>query len=322
VSSYWFRKGLEHARAHPGQTALLALRKLYYAVHGTPIADNEDLRGLRRHLHLYSWLPVGMWLLAPLGLLGALAAASAAARELWLVRAYLWAQMLAVLPFFVVERFRVPWAPALAVFTAWSLAALWTRRRRPGRFTAAALALLVVCNLPLFGARDAPAFDLDYRIAYAYQRQGRIEAAMQAYRDAIARDPNAALARNALGTLLAERGENLDEAAALVRSALRLDPAHAPHFEESLALVELRRGRAAAAVAACDRGLAAAAAPALQAALRVRRAEALDAMGRPAEAAADLHRALALQPNGEVERRARALLAALGEEGQTRPGAP
>ncbi len=324
VSRFWLQRGMKHAATHPGPTARLTLRKLYYAIHATPIADNEDLLGLRRYLHLYAWLPVGMWLLSPLGLLGAWAARSVAARQLWLVRAFLWAQVLALLPFFVVERFRLPWAPALAVFAAWSLVEIWRRlqRHQPGWFGAAALALLVACNLPLFGVRAAPAFDLDYRIAYAYQQQGRLDAALRAYRDAVARNPRAALARNALGTVLAERGQDLDEAAALIQEALRLDPTYAPHFEESLGLVELRRGRAAAALAACDRGLGAAPAPALQAALRVRRAEALQALGRASEAAAELRTALALGAGADVTSRARALLARLEEDGQTERRGP
>ena len=319
VSRFWLRRALGHAAAHPGQTAQLTLRKLYYAWHGAPIADNEDLRGLGRYLRLYGLLPVGMWLLAPLGLLGVVAARGTAARELWLLRAYVWSGVLALLPFFVVERFRLPWAPALTIFTAWSLVEIWTRlrQRRPGGLVVVAAVLLVACNLPAFGVGDTPVFDLDYRIAYAYQQQGRIEAAMDAYRAAIERDPKAALARNALGTLLAERGESLDEAAALIEAALRLDPGHAPHFEESLALVELRRGNPQAALAACARGLAASPAPPLQAALRVRRAEALHAAERSPEAAVELRRALELGASPPVAQRARALLARLATEEQT-----
>jgi tetratricopeptide (TPR) repeat protein len=327
VSSYWQGRALEYALSHPGRTLALLGRKLYYAGSGWPISDNEDLGGLGRYLHLYAVLPVRMWLLVPLGLVGLIAARSRAPRELNLVRAYAVAQMAATLPFFVVERFRMPWTPVLAICAGWTLTELWdrARARRPSLGlvlgTAVALAL---CNLPLFGVRAAPLFDLDYKIAYAYQQKGRMPEAIAAYRDAVQRNPQAALARNALGYLMAERGEDLDQAVQLIEAALALDPTHTANYAESLAFAEIRRGNAAAALAACSRGLGSSPEPPTRAALLLRRAEAHVLAGDRDAARADVRAALEVAPEGEVANRARAKLAELGMESelQTRPPGP
>jgi 4-amino-4-deoxy-L-arabinose transferase-like glycosyltransferase len=174
VSRYWLGRGLAYASTHPGRTLELAARKLFYAWNGAAISDNEDLNSLARYLRLYRVLPVGMWLLAPLGLLGLLAARSQRPRELQLVRLYVAAQLLTLIPFFVVERFRLPWAPVLALFTAWTLVEIVTRWRTPSRrlwmLAGSAALLMLACNIAAFGVRDSPAFDLDYKIAYAIPR--------------------------------------------------------------------------------------------------------------------------------------------------------
>ena len=317
VSRYWFERGLAHATAAPWRTLGLLGRKLFYAWNGAAIADNEDLSGLPRYLWVYRFLPASMWLLAPLGLLGLLL--SGAGRELRLVQSFVGVQVLVLLPFFVVERFRLPWAPVLAVFAAWwllRLGSFWPGRRF-WKSAGAGVAALVLCNLPLFGVKEPAAMDLDYKMGYAYQQEGKLDAALAAYRQAVRRRPESALARNALGTLLAERGEHLDEAAALVQSALDLDATYTPHFAESLALVELRRGRPQAALAACDRGLAAAPEPALRAALLRRAAEAKITLGRTREARTDLQQALALLPAGNLHEQVRVLLHDLESSAET-----
>jgi 4-amino-4-deoxy-L-arabinose transferase-like glycosyltransferase len=321
VSRFWLERGAEYAVTHPGRTLSLTARKLFYAWNGAAISDNEDLAALGRYLRVYRVLPVGMWLLAPLGLLGLLAARSPRARDLNLVRVYVVVQLLALLPFFVVERFRLPWAPALAVFTAWTLVELITRFRNSPRgawkLASASVVLLLLCNMSAFGVRDAPAFDLDYKIAYAYQQQGRIDDALGAYRNAVRNNPRAALARNALGYLLAERGEDLDDAARLVEEALALDPARTANYAESLAFVELRRGNINAAVRACDRGLAAARDPRTRAALLMRRAAAHEAAGEPAQAAQDLKSITDPLPQSESAQKARQRLQQLQQKTQT-----
>lgn len=315
VSRFWLRRGIEHATRQPVRTARLLVRKMFFLWSGTPLSDNEDLQGLRRWLHVYTWMPVGMWLLAPLGLLGWLAARArpGCRREVWLVRGFVAAQVVAVWPFFVVERFRLAWAPVLAVFAAWTLVELVRRWRHAPRqalwLSVAAVALGVLCNLPLFGVRQPPRLDLDYKMGYAYHQGGRVDAAMRAYRSSITHNPRAADARNALGFLLAERGEDLEQAVRWIEEALALDPSHAAHYAESLAYAEMQRGEPQAALAACARGLASSPDTRTRTLLHLRAAEAHAALGDGTAAQREARRALDVAPSDDLRERARHMLA-------------
>ena len=103
ISDYWLRRGLGFAAAHPGHTLELWARKLFFAWTVAELSDNQDLAELRWHLRLYRFLPVGAWILMPLGLAGLVLAPRR--REVNLARFYVVAQIAALLPFFVVARF-------------------------------------------------------------------------------------------------------------------------------------------------------------------------------------------------------------------------
>jgi hypothetical protein len=105
-------------------------------------------------------------------------------------------------PFFV-GPVPAPWTPALAVLAAWATfeAAARLRGRSAGRrrFLGLLAAAGLFCGLPLFGVRSPVEFSLEYKIAYAYQESGRLDAALAWYREAVRRQPRDALAHNAQG---------------------------------------------------------------------------------------------------------------------------
>ena len=294
VSGYWLRRGIAWDLAHPAAALGLFARKLSFAWNAAEISDNEDLPGLAHHLRVLRVLPIGMWLLAPLGLVGLVLAPRR--REVHLLRWFVAAQVASLLPFFVVARFRLPWTPALAVLAAWAtLEALVRLRGRVarGRFFGLLAAAGLFCGLPLFGVRAPVDFSLEYKIAWAYQESGRTDEALAWYREAIRREPRDALAHNALGVLLAERGQDLEGATRSIETALSLDPARTAQYAESLAGVHLRRGDPVAALRACARGLAAKPDASAERSLRLREAEAQRALGNAAAEARALTAALA-----------------------------
>jgi hypothetical protein len=295
VSRYWLRRGLEYDVSHPGHALSLLGRKIFYAWNAAEISDNEDLSGLALHLRVYRVLPVGTWLLAPLALAGLVLAPRG--RDTLLLRGFVAAQIASLLPFFMVARFRLTWMPALAMFAAWTLIELVSSRRaraggRPALAASVAAAALF-CGMPAFGVRAPVDFDLEYKLGYAYLQKGKPEAALASYREAVRRNPRNALAQNALGVLLAERGEDLDGARRAIEAALELDPGREPIYAESLAGVHLRRGDAEAALQACARGLAARPDAPTRALLHLRQAEAGRLQGDRAGEAAALRAALA-----------------------------
>jgi len=271
VSNYWLRRGLAFIAGQPVHAARLLVRKMFFAWTGAELGDNEDLSGLGRYLRFWRWLPIGAWLVMPLGLVGLIAARG---RTVGLARGFVLLQIASVLPFFVVARFRMPWIPVLTLFAAWTVVTLYERRRHALKWGLATAGAIAFCNAPFFGVRDPVDFDLEYRMAYAYQQKGDSDAALAGYRDAARRNPRHALARNAIAVMLAERGADLDEAVLLAEQAIALDPARAAHYYETLAGVHARRGDAAAAARAAAAGLAAHPDAATAAALRTRAAAA------------------------------------------------
>ncbi|PIE04632.1 MAG: hypothetical protein CSA76_03155 [Spirochaetales bacterium] len=68
-------------------------------------------------------------------------------------------------------------------------------------------------------------------LGYCQWRQGRGDLAMDSYREAVKLDDNNANAANGLGYLLAESGENLDEAVELCRMAVEENPENASYMD-------------------------------------------------------------------------------------------
>jgi tetratricopeptide (TPR) repeat protein len=75
-----------------------------------------------------------------------------------------------------------------------------------------------------------------------YERDRDYARAEEAFRAVIARDPAHAQALNYLGYMLADRGERLDEAVALIERALAIDPGNGSYLDSlGWACFRLRR---------------------------------------------------------------------------------
>jgi Flp pilus assembly protein TadD len=90
-------------------------------------------------------------------------------------------------------------------------------------------------------ARRPDDHDLAFDLAAAYDRAGRFADAERAFRRILAGDPAHAAALNYLGYLLADRGERLDEAVALITRALDVERDN-PSFLDSLGWAHYKRG--------------------------------------------------------------------------------
>ncbi|QDF06134.1 tetratricopeptide repeat protein [Myxococcus xanthus] len=94
--------------------------------------------------------------------------------------------------------------------------------------------------------------DLLYVLGAAHERQGDVTGALARMRAVLAVSPDHAAALNFLGYLLAQAGQNLDEAERRVRRALELRPDTGAYLD-SLGWVYFRRGDYARAVDALER---------------------------------------------------------------------
>ena len=262
VSSYWTGRALEYVRTRPGDWLRLTGRKVLLTLNGSEVADTED------QLSHADWsvplrLAGHVWhfgLLAPLGVAG-ICLTWGRRRELRPFHLMLAAYAASVVLFAVMGRYRHPLAPLLMLFAAGGAAAVWemAKRRKGAGWTretawagAAAAGLLVVCNWPGLSMSDMRAITA-LNLGTELQAEGRLDEAVEQYRQVLALTPDDALAHSNLGTALAAQGR-LDEAVGHYERALALAPGDADaHSNLGNALLSL--GRADEGVASLRRAL-------------------------------------------------------------------
>ena len=262
VSSYWTGRAIEYVRTQPGAWLRLTGRKVMLTLNGSEVADTED------QLSHADWsvplrLAGHVWhfgLLAPLGVAG-ICLTWGRRRQLRPFHLMLAAYAASVVLFAVMGRYRHPLAPLLMLFAAAGAAAVWEMargRKRTGwtRQTAwagaAAAGLLVVCNWPVLSMGDMRAITA-LNVGTELQAEGRLDEAVEQYRQVLALTPDDALAHSNLGTALAAQGR-LDEAVGHYERALAQAPGDADtHSNLGNALLSL--GRADEGVASLRRAL-------------------------------------------------------------------
>jgi len=244
VSRYWTRRALAYIWTQPGDWVGLMGRKLMLAWNASEVADTEDqlsyadrsfvLRASSRVWHF--------GVLAPLALFGVWATWPRR-NELTLVYLLLAAYTLALVAFAVIARYRYPLVPFLILFASAGVVSIGqlgqllrtTPRPRLAWGVAATVALAVFSNWPLYSMVRMRAVT-DNNVGTELQARGELAEAIALYRDALAREPNYAVAHSNLGNALAANGQ-LDEAITHHRMALELTPDDADsHFNLANAL--------------------------------------------------------------------------------------
>lgn len=245
ASRFWAVKTLGHIGAHPLRAGLLLAKKMLLFWQAYEIPNNVSIYFFRRWAPLLGILPVGFWLVGPLGLAGIVLSWRCAQAPVALVRTFVLVYFGSVVVFFVCGRYRMPVTLPLTMFGAY--AAVWIgrqartggiRRTLPGLGLAAATALVV--NGDFFGLRRSADFSLDYiSLGNAYRAGGDLKAAAAAYREAARQDPANPDAHLLLGAV-AHAGGNVREAARHYRRAVELAPGsvHA-HYALGQALFQL-----------------------------------------------------------------------------------
>ncbi len=248
VSRYWTGRALEYIRTQPGDWLRLTGRKAMLALNAAEVADTEDQLShadwsVPLRLAGYGW---HFGLLAPLGVAG-LCLTWSRRRQLRPFHLMLAAYAASVVLFAVMGRYRYPLAPLLMLFAAAGGVAVWqlvrTRTgwtRQTARAGAAAAGLLVFCNWPVLSMGDMRAVTA-LNLGTELQAEGRLDEAIEQYRQVLALTPDDALAHSNLGTALAAQGRP-DEAIGHYRQALAGAPGDADaHSNLGNALLSLDR---------------------------------------------------------------------------------
>lgn len=219
---FWRARALAEMGAAPGRTAQLYLRKLHALLGSYEVPQVESYGFEKRYSRLLRWPLWPGWIVL---LVLAVFAAAQSRRSRVLLAGVIFTALLAAF-FFATARFRYPLHLMLALAAGGAL----TVQRRPRAALAACVALLLFS--PNWFSVDRAGSDGQYlyRLGVIAEADGRIDAARERYREALALDPRIARARINLGILTARTGD-LAEAERLLNEGCALDPRSArAHF--------------------------------------------------------------------------------------------
>ncbi|MDP6980926.1 MAG: glycosyltransferase family 39 protein [Myxococcota bacterium] len=212
VSDYWFDRGLDWVKAHPGDWLALMARKFLLFVNHYEIWNNRSYEVSSQ----FSWvlrLPlVSFGFIAPLAVLGMVLAASRY-RELWPLYGVVAVALATGLIFFVLSRYRVPAVPALIIFAAAALVWLYDAlraRRREFYFALASLVVFIgVSSLDLHVQDLSVAY---YNLGNRYRLAHDHERAIEQYRRSLEINSSYISAHNNLALSLELSGRHREEA--------------------------------------------------------------------------------------------------------------
>ena len=288
VSKHYSAKARGFIFGEPGKALGLFASKAAWFWSHREILNNKNLYVLaERYTPLLNWLPIGFWLVGPLGLAGLAAAIAGRTRWRWFpVWAFVLAYYASVVLFFVNARFRVPIVPLLILLGAFAveraLSKEWKQllapgialligiglavRTPPGEEVLEALALEKLGAM-LFvqgKAEEAEQLLLEaserapdqarilYTLARFYRERGDEAGSVETWKKLLAIEPNHPEALSTLGALSLSAG-NLDEAGDYLERAIAGPNATAGDWT-NLAQLRLGQGRIDDAIAAFERG--------------------------------------------------------------------
>ncbi|MFN8176638.1 MAG: glycosyltransferase family 39 protein [bacterium] len=206
--AYFSGLAFDYARKAPLSALGGLAKKTYLFFQGYEIRNNRDLYLYRARDPVLRLPWPSAWLVAPLALLG-LVAARRRARELAMLWGFVAAEALGVILFFVCTRYRMVAWPALLVYAGAGAAALAEREapRRTRALRAALLAaLLLLARIDFLGIRHPDPAPAHLQWGNTYARVGRDEDAEREYGEALRLTPGFPEARHNLGALWLREG--------------------------------------------------------------------------------------------------------------------
>lgn len=237
ASNYWLREGLRDVGNSPGRTILLAAKKTVLFFNAAEPRNNLAQSYFRKQFFWLRLLP-GFAVMGPLALLGVVMAIrrksspGPAVKEnsragMWLCLLIVASCMIAVLPFFVCDRFRVVAVPFMLPFAGLAVYRLWhiiidRRWSELVIYTTAVVGLAFIVVIDWFGAEPSNFSHEHQHLGNVYLRNGNERAAELEFRQALRLDddPNVMIL---LSHVLIRQGQ-LREAAELLLSCMEIAP--------------------------------------------------------------------------------------------------
>ncbi|MGE5692264.1 MAG: tetratricopeptide repeat protein [Candidatus Zixiibacteriota bacterium] len=241
LSDFWYGKGLEFWKEQPVAAFTLLLKKTYLFFTSFEISNNQDIYLFWKNSSLIRFLPVGFWLIGPLGLLGIVF--SFVNRKARLLFAFVLIYAFSVILFFVNARFRLPVLPFLTLFAIYAVFELWKRFRNKQNLLpfVAALALFsffVNSNFYGFTKNIKPAGF--FQLGNVYMEQGNWAEARQLFHQTVQLDPQFKYAHLNLGVVAMKQGD-LKTAEEEFKRELEVEP-QSEKAAANLSLIQRLRG--------------------------------------------------------------------------------
>ncbi|MBI3249033.1 MAG: glycosyltransferase family 39 protein [Deltaproteobacteria bacterium] len=229
VSGYWRNQAFVEMAAAPEAVVSRTLSKLRLFWHQYELPDNENLEVVAEYSSVLRLPLLGMGMLFPLALLGAVIGWRSNYRIRVLVGVTL-LYLASVLAFFVLSRFRVQLVPSLAVLAvaavAWLAEANMPRARLGFAILLVAIAATFSFTWPswLVQRRLANLAISYHGLGAQLASSGDLDAAIRSYERAVATAPSAVIvSMRELGTLYLRRG-NFEAAERHMRNVVELKP--------------------------------------------------------------------------------------------------
>ncbi|TMA34811.1 MAG: tetratricopeptide repeat protein [Deltaproteobacteria bacterium] len=226
VSAFWAREALAFVAAEPGRWLALELRKLALFFNAREVWNIRAIE-IEREFSAVLRLPLLRFgAVAPFGLLG-IALSARRWRALFPLHAMLAVYLVAALIFFVLARYRLPCVPLLFVFAGYALVWLWDAARAR-RVRALALAGIACLGLTAFAHLPTGEDSLHmawYNLGNKYLELARWDDAIASYEKSIAIRPRFISSRNNLA-LAYERAGRHDDAIRAWRDVLAWSVGH------------------------------------------------------------------------------------------------
>jgi 4-amino-4-deoxy-L-arabinose transferase-like glycosyltransferase len=191
VSNFYFREGLKFIFGSPDRSIPLLARKFALFWAGGERSNNKYIYFFWQKSGLGEVPLPGFWLVAPLGLAGAVLLWRKR-RDFWLLYLFVTSYTIGVVAFFVTARFRLPVVPVLIIFAAYAAFVLWRAFRQrsvSGWRTAVLVALcfvIVDIDFVRFREHTIGAHALShYTLANAYLVRGAKDKAIAEYEQAM-----------------------------------------------------------------------------------------------------------------------------------------
>jgi tetratricopeptide (TPR) repeat protein len=259
ISNFYYRKGLDFYLKDPSAAFKLLVKKVYLFWSRLEISNNQNIYFFRQYSSLIRILPLGFWLIGPLGLTGMILSVRALNRsrknrpgkmadgrkKILLPVLFILCYMATVVAFFVPARFRLPVIPLLLIFSGFSLVWLFERPREKkiaflGTFLLPLIPFALLTNTNAYHLRVDDFSQAHFSLGNVYLKESKLDLALAEFNSVLATNPGYSRAHLNRGMVFFRRGD-LEQAKEEFLAELGLNP-NEPKAYNNLSAVYLQQG--------------------------------------------------------------------------------